>query len=63
MPGTILDVGVQLGDAVEPGQALCALEAMKMKSPIRAPRGGTIRQVGVEEGQSVDHGDLLFVVE
>jgi biotin carboxyl carrier protein len=63
MPGTILEVGVRLGDAVEPGQALCALEAMKMKSPIRAPRGGTIRQVRVEEGQSVDHGDLLFVVE
>jgi acetyl-CoA/propionyl-CoA carboxylase biotin carboxyl carrier protein len=63
MPGTILDVGVRLGDAVQPGQVLCALEAMKMKSPIRAARGGTIRQVRVEEGQSVDHGDLLFVVE
>ena len=63
MPGTILDIEVQLGDAVQHGQVLCALEAMKMKSPIRAPRGGTIRQVGVEEGQSVDHGDLLFLVE
>ena len=62
MPGTILDLAVQVGDAVQPGHLLCALEAMKMKSPIRSPQGGTIRQVGVQEGQAVDHGDLLFVV-
>jgi acetyl-CoA/propionyl-CoA carboxylase biotin carboxyl carrier protein len=62
MPGTILDLAVEVGDAVQPGHLLCALEAMKMKSPIRSPRGGTIRQVGVQDGQSVEHGDLLFVV-
>jgi biotin carboxyl carrier protein len=63
MPGTILDIEVQAGDQVQQGQALCALDAMKMKSPIRAPRAGTVRQVQVNEGQTVDHGDLLVVVE
>ena len=63
MPGKILDVAVQIGDRVQRGQVLCALEAMKMKSPIRAPRTGTISQVQVAEGQTVEHGDLLFVVD
>lgn len=63
MPGTILDIAVQPGDRVQHGQVLCALEAMKMKSPVRALRAGTVRQVQVHEGQTVDHGDLLFVVD
>jgi biotin carboxyl carrier protein len=62
MPGTIMDIAVQVGDAVQEAQVLCALEAMKMKSPIRALRAGTIHQVIVVEGQTVEHGDLLFVV-
>jgi biotin carboxyl carrier protein len=63
MPGTILDLAVAVGDAVQPGQILCALEAMKMKSPIRATRSGTVQKVAVHEGQTVVYGDLLFVVE
>jgi biotin carboxyl carrier protein len=63
MPGTILDIAAQVGERVQQGQVLCALEAMKMKSPIRAPRAGTVRQAEVTEGQTVDYGDLLFVVD
>jgi len=63
MPGTILDIAVQAGDLVQQDEVLCALEAMKMKSPIRSFRAGTVRQVQVHDGQTVDHGDLLFVVE
>jgi biotin carboxyl carrier protein len=63
MPGTIMDIAVQAGDQVEEGQALCALEAMKMKSPIRSLHAGTVSQVQVHEGQTVEHGDLLFVVD
>ena len=61
MPGTILNIEAQVGDQVQKGQVLCALEAMKMKSPIRAHQAGTVRQVQVQEGQTVDHDDLLFV--
>lgn len=63
MPGTVWDIVVQPGARVQGGQILCALEAMKMKSPIRALRAGTVSQVKVSEGQSVHHGDLLFVIE
>jgi biotin carboxyl carrier protein len=60
MPGKVLDLVVAVGDAVVPGQTLCALEAMKMKSPIRALQAGTVRQVLVREGQSVTYGEPLF---
>lgn len=63
MPGIIMDIAVQAGDQVEGGQVLCALEAMKMKSPIRSLRAGTVGQVEVHEGQTVEYGDLLFVVD
>lgn len=63
MPGKILDVAVLDGDRVQRGQVLCTLEAMKMKSPIRAPRAGTVGRVQVQQGQTVEHGDLLFVVD
>jgi biotin carboxyl carrier protein len=63
MPGNILDVAVKPGDSVTQGQPLCALEAMKMKSPIRSPRAGRVLAVHVSDGQSVAHGDLLVSLE
>ena len=63
MQGTILDVAVAEGDAVEPGDVLCVLEAMKMENDVVAAQGGTVAQVLVEAGQSVDMGDPLVVLE
>lgn len=60
IPGVIVAVEVQAGDAVEPGQQVCVLEAMKMKNIIRAPRGGTIGAVRVSAGQHVKHRDVLI---
>ncbi len=59
MPGTILSVDVKVGQAVEPGQVVCVLEAMKMKNPIRAASTGTVTEIAVQPGQSVAYGDLL----
>lgn len=59
MPGTILSVHVKAGEAIESGQVVCVLEAMKMKNPIRANQGGTVAEVAVQGGQSVAYGDLL----
>jgi biotin carboxyl carrier protein len=63
MPGTILSVSVKQGQAVEPGDVLCVLEAMKMKNPIRATQAGTVGQIEVQPGQTVAHGDLLARIE
>jgi len=62
MPGTILDIAVKVGDHVDQGDTLCNLEAMKMKSPIRATGAGTIVQVLISEGQNVGYGDALFTL-
>jgi glutaconyl-CoA/methylmalonyl-CoA decarboxylase subunit gamma len=59
MPGVILEVSVAAGDAVERGQAIAVLEAMKMKNSIRSPRAGTIAEVCVAVGQAVGHGDPI----
>jgi acetyl-CoA/propionyl-CoA carboxylase biotin carboxyl carrier protein len=63
MQGTILSVAVEVGDAVEPGDVVCVLEAMKMENDVVAERGGTVAQVPIEPGQSVDMGDVLVVLE
>ena len=62
MPGKIMDIVVHIGDRVKHGDALCGLEAMKMKSPIRSTAEGTVEQILVTEGQSVSFGDVLFTL-
>lgn len=62
MPGTILDIKVNVGDSVSKGQVLCILEAMKMENEIIAPRDGVVAQVVVAKGASVNAGDPLMVL-
>ena len=62
MPGTILKVNVQNGQAVKEGDLLCVLEAMKMENEIMAPKSGTVAQVVTSKGASVSTGDVLVVI-
>ena len=62
MPGTILKVNVQNGQAVKEGDVLVVLEAMKMENEILAPKNGTVTQVLVSKGSSVDTGAPLVVI-
>jgi propionyl-CoA carboxylase alpha chain len=62
MPGTVIRVGVQVGDEVTQGQPLLWLEAMKMEHTIAAPTDGVLRELKVEAGQQVDVGAVLAVV-
>jgi acetyl-CoA/propionyl-CoA carboxylase biotin carboxyl carrier protein len=63
MPGTLLAVDVAEGDAVEEGQRLGVLEAMKMELALKAPFAGTVTTVGAETGEQVALGAVLFEVE
>jgi biotin carboxyl carrier protein len=62
MPGRIVRVLVQPGEAVRAGQGLIVVEAMKMENELRAPRGGTVAEVRVREGASVDADAVLVVL-
>ena len=62
MPGTIVRVNVAQGQAVNAGDVLCVLEALKMENDITAPKAGTISQVVVSKGSSVSSGDVLVVI-
>ncbi|MFL6204392.1 MAG: biotin/lipoyl-containing protein, partial [Acidimicrobiales bacterium] len=63
MQGTIVKVLVEVGQAVEAGQAVCVLEAMKMENNITADKSGTIAEIKVSPGQSVGSGDVIVVID
>jgi acetyl-CoA/propionyl-CoA carboxylase, biotin carboxylase, biotin carboxyl carrier protein len=60
--GTVLSVSVADGDAVEAGQVICIVEAMKMENEVRAHRAGTVGQLSVAAGAPVTTGQTICVV-
>ncbi len=62
MPGNILRIEVNQGDAVKKGQTLLILEAMKMENEIAAPRDGTVAQIVTAKGAVVETGTPLLVL-
>jgi biotin carboxyl carrier protein len=63
MPGQVVTVLVNEGDAVERGQTLVILEAMKMEIRVSAPGGGRVKRLLVQTGQVVERGQLLLEIE
>ena len=63
MPGNVTTTHVEEGAAVEEGQLLLILEAMKMEHRITAPVSGIVKQMRVSVGDQVDNGELLVVLE
>ena len=63
MQGTVVKVLVAVGDAVEDGQTVCILEAMKMENAVATERAGTVTEVRVAAGDAVGAGDVVAVIE
>jgi propionyl-CoA carboxylase alpha chain len=63
MPGTVVRVGVAVGEKVTAGQGLVWLEAMKMEHTISAPADGVLVELSVAAGQQVELGAVLAVVQ
>jgi propionyl-CoA carboxylase alpha chain len=62
MPGTVVRVNVNVGQVVEAGATIVAIEAMKMEHTVTAPHGGTVTEVGVSVGEAVQVGTVLAIV-
>jgi oxaloacetate decarboxylase alpha subunit len=62
LAGNIWKVQVSAGDAIEEGDVIIILEAMKMETEVRAARSGQVVSVDVKEGDSVQVGDSLITL-
>ncbi|MEW6057407.1 MAG: acetyl-CoA carboxylase biotin carboxyl carrier protein subunit [Bdellovibrionota bacterium] len=62
MPGKVLKILCAKGDAIEQGQPLLIIEAMKMENEIRSPQAGIVEEIPVQVGQKIETGELLVKI-
>ena len=63
MPGSVTHIEAGVGDTVKAGNVILTLEAMKMESPVKAPKDCKIISIEVEVGDNVKNGDTLAMIE
>ena len=63
MPGSVTRIEVGPGDTVKAGEDILVLEAMKMESPVKAPKDCKIIAIEVAVGDNVKNGDTLAMIE
>ena len=59
MQGTVVKIAVSEGQAVEAGDLVIELEAMKMEQPLNAHKSGVIRNLKAVIGETVSSGAVL----
>ncbi len=62
MPARLVQLSVQVGDAVPAGAELAVLEAMMMQHELSAPHAGVVRALFAEAGAYVAQGDVVLVL-
>lgn len=62
MPGKVIAVKANVGDAVKKGQEVLVVEAMKMHNPILSPADGILQSISVKAGDPIQTGTALFSV-
>ena len=63
LPGTIIKIMVEEGQAVEAGQLLLIHEAMKMQNRVVAPISGVVVELNVKEGDKITKNHLMVKIE
>jgi len=63
MPGLVIRIDVEVGEEVQEGQSLCALEAMKMENILRAERKSVVSRINVGLGDSLAVDDVIMEFE
>ena len=63
MPGLIVAVKVEAGQAVKAGDTIIILESMKMQNELKASRDGTVGNIHVQAGQTVEQNKVLVTIQ
>ena len=63
MAGKVIDIKVNIGDAVQEDDEVAVIEAMKMEMPILTYADGTVKEIKVAKGDSVEADQLLMIIE
>ena|SRR5215204_2953020 len=63
MPGKVISILVEAGAAVEKGDGIIIVEAMKMQNELKAPKAGIVKDIRVTEGATVAASDVLATIE
>jgi pyruvate carboxylase subunit B len=63
MPGTIIDILVEVGDSIAAGTPVLITEAMKMETEIQAPVAGKVTAINVSKGDTVNPDETLVEIE
>ena len=63
MPGTIINILVNVGDEVLEYQEVVILEAMKMENAIPTPEAGKVKEIKVKVDDKVSTDQVLMVLE
>ena len=63
MPGKIVRLLVEAGQAVEAGQGIVVMEAMKMQNEMKSHRAGRVASIPVRPGETVAAGAILATIE
>ncbi len=62
MPGLIIAILVEEGQAVSKGDQIVILESMKMENELRSPRAGLVKRLHVQPGESVEKDQPLAII-
>ena len=62
LPGTVIDLKVNVGDTVKQGDVVLVLEAMKMQNNIESEYNGTVTSITVKQGETVMEGAVLLTI-
>ena len=62
LPGTIIELKVNVGDTVKRGDCVLVLEAMKMQNNIESEYEGTVTSITVKQGETVMEGTVLLTI-
>ena len=60
MPGLVLEISVEVGQAVTKGDRLLVLEAMKMENVIKSPTDATVASIEINKGETVEKNQVMI---